>query len=88
MCFVCDQHRIAKKHQLMARHRHEGGLCHQRFLVWPGGEAVANTAPPRGQAGTVDCITNPTRKRGVFANIYIDLIKPSLARRVGVVASV
>ena len=55
VCFVCDQHRIAKKHRPEARLRREGGSRHGWFLVWPGGEAVKHGPAPRS-AGTVDCI--------------------------------
>jgi hypothetical protein len=52
------------------------------FLVWPGGEAVEKTAPPRGQSGAVDCITNPTRKRGASADTGLYL-RRTLARASG-----
>jgi hypothetical protein len=86
VCFVCDQHRIAKKHQPVHQHRREGGSKRGLFLVWPGGEAVKKTAPPRSQARAVDCITNPTRERGRKRRAPIrdfTLEEPSLARRVG-----
>jgi hypothetical protein len=55
VCFVCDQHRIAKKHQPGARLRREGGSNRRLFLVWPGGEAVKHGPAPRS-AETADCI--------------------------------
>ena len=62
VCFVCDQHRIAKKHRTWARLRREGGSETRWFLVWPGGEAVKHGPAPRS-AGTVDCIRS--RKQSV-----------------------
>ncbi len=55
VCFVCDQHRIAKKLRPEPRHRREGGPQLKSFLVWPGGEAVNHGPAPR-PAGSVDCI--------------------------------
>jgi hypothetical protein len=46
VCFVCDQHRIAKKLRLKPRRRREGGPRLKSFLVWPGGEAVKSRPYP------------------------------------------
>src|ERR1700678_3523275 len=54
VCFVCDQHRIAKKLQLEPRRRREGGPRLKLFLVWPGGEAVKSRPYPAA-SGSVDC---------------------------------
>jgi hypothetical protein len=46
VCFVCDQHRIAKKLRLKPQRRREGGPRFKSFLVWPGGEAVKSRPRP------------------------------------------
>src|SRR5271169_674136 len=53
VCFVCDQHRIAKKLRLKPRRRREGGPRLKSFLVWPGGRAVKSRPYPAA-SGSVD----------------------------------
>ena len=72
VCFVCDQHRIAKKHQPGARLRREGGSRHGWFLVWPGGEAVKYGLAPRS-GGNGRLHSHSKTSRTVQSDLHDDL---------------